>query len=428
MRILILSTTLRRDRAGTAHATVDIANGLAKLSTVDVAVAAYELEEDWLAPEVQIIRYEQAPSRRFFWRFHDMLAIDQVVRSLRGHDLGNFDLCYVRNTAEALGFHRLFPHVPMITHTGAIIAGKELIHESRQRSRFLIRANAAGRHYWERKSYQQANWRHIVSTQLVASQRCEAFGLPADFFEICPLPVDAHAFHPAAVTRNVRAELEIPASALVLLSVCRLTQWKNLDMTFRALARLETDRPVYHVIVGGGRDRERLEGVVRALNLQDSVIFVGQQPDTASYYAAADVFVLLSAIESFGLVYAEAMHMGLPAIGLAHNPPHALTAAQDVIPGNAGYCVGTEDELLQRLGLLLQDDAARQAMGAAGRAHALANYSLPAYLRRLQRIARESFRLEIPLDEERLQATVASHASPTDAGAASEHHAQRSAR
>ncbi len=397
MKILILSTTLTRMRAGTAHATVDIANGFARLTDADVTVAAYELEDDWLDANVHVIRYPQMPSRKFFWRLNDVLAVDQACRSLRGCDFSEFDLCYVRNTAEAVAFHRMYPRIPLITHTGAIIAGKELMNESRrQKNRLWTAMNAAGRHHWEQQSYRQRNWQHIVSTRLVASQRQEAFGLPADFFYICPLPVDAHTFDERNTTRDVRRELDIPADAPVILSVGRLTKWKNLDLTLRAVARLKSRPAPYCVIVGGGREQQPLENLAQELGIQDRVRFVGQQPETVPYYAAADLFVLLSAIESFGLVYAEAMHMGLPCIGLAHNPPAAMTAAEDVIPEGAGCCVSNEDELLGQIEKYLGDEDFRRTQGAKAKEYARSEYSVSNYLTFLAKVADEAFDLQIP--------------------------------
>lgn len=400
LKILVLSTTLTRQRAGTAHATVDIANGLARSTDAHVTVAAYELEDGWLDPTVDVIRYHQAPVRRFLWRFGDVLAVDQTCRGLSSCDFADFDLCYVRNTAEALAFRRKYPEIPLITHTGAIIAGQELVHESRRMSRFLVAANAAGRHYWEKQSYRGRRWQHIVSTRLVASQRQQAFNLPADFFHVCPLPVDGETFDPAIPTRDVRQELGIPANARVILSVGRLTKWKNIDLTLRALAKLADSHQAYCLIVGDGRERESLEALAAELGIQDRVHLVGHQADMMPYYAAADLFVLLSAIESFGLVYAEAMHMGLPCIGLKHNPPTAMTAAEDVIPEGTGCCVVDEAELFQAIEKYFKDDALRTSHGERAQSHARQEYSVNRYLSFLAKVADEAFDLQIPFRQE----------------------------
>ena len=409
MRILVLSTTLTRQRAGTAHATVDIANGLARLTRAKVTVAAYELDEDWLDAAVDVIKYEQAPSRKFLWRLEDVLAVDRCCRSLATADLSGFDLCYVRNTAEALAFHRIHPDVPLLTHTGAIIAGKELAAEGHMRSRFLLAANAAGRDHWEKQSYRQINWRHIVSTRLVARQRESEFKLPRDFFHVCPLPVDEATFNPSSVSHDVRQEFQIPPEQPVILTVSRLTRWKNIDAVLRAISQLPAEVSPYYLIVGQGRERETLEQLATELGIENRVRFLGHQPNTAPYYAAADVFVLPSSIESFGLVYAEAMHMGLPCIGLAHNPPKSISAASDVIPDGGGCCVKDANELRAAIEEYVTNPQLCKTHGAAAQAHAREEYSVANYISFLAKIVDDEFGLQIPLKS----------SSPADAPVAS---------
>ena len=76
-------------------------------------------------------------------------------------------------------------------------------------------------------------------------------------------------------------------------------------------------------------------------------------------------FVLPSLIESFGLVYAEAMLMGLPCIGMKNNPPVVLSSSEDVIMnGRSGYVISDVDELVQRLDTLIEDEQLRPGRGS----------------------------------------------------------------
>jgi glycosyltransferase involved in cell wall biosynthesis len=85
-----------------------------------------------------------------------------------------------------------------------------------------------------------------------------------------------------------------------------------LDAT-PALLRAHPDTRV--LVVGDGPLRGALEAQARRLGIRDAVVFVGYQEDVVSAYAAMDVFVLPSRDEGFGLVFLEAMAMGVPVVG-----------------------------------------------------------------------------------------------------------------
>ena len=110
----------------------------------------------------------------------------------------------------------------------------------------------------------------------------------------------------------------------VLLSVARLDTrdgYKGQDRVIEALRGLTGARgqPVVYLIAGQGEDRVRLEQVAHRHGVSDQVRFLGKVPeaDLPDLYRAADLFVLPSTGEGFGIVYLEAMACGTPAVGLA---------------------------------------------------------------------------------------------------------------
>ena len=97
-----------------------------------------------------------------------------------------------------------------------------------------------------------------------------------------------------------------------------LVNSKGYDDLIRALSRLA---PAYDdvrvAIVGGGPERNRLEKLARDLHQKERVVFYGRQSPERLHrlMAAADVFVLPSWREGFGIVYLEAMALGRPVVG-----------------------------------------------------------------------------------------------------------------
>ena len=112
-------------------------------------------------------------------------------------------------------------------------------------------------------------------------------------------------------------------------------------------------------IVGDGEDRGYLENLVKKLDLQECVNFVGKVPNekVPEYMAASDVFVLPSLSESFGIVNLEAMASGLPIV--ATNVRGLPEIIED---GENGFLVEPKNanEIAEKVLLLLEDDELRE--------------------------------------------------------------------
>lgn len=107
----------------------------------------------------------------------------------------------------------------------------------------------------------------------------------------------------------------------VLLTVSRIDKgdrYKGHDTVIAALAQLAPGFPdLHYVIVGDGDDRARLERLAAERGVAPRVHFAGRVSDSEliDYYRLADVFVMPSANEGFGIVFLEAAAAGLPVIG-----------------------------------------------------------------------------------------------------------------
>ena len=158
-----------------------------------------------------------------------------------------------------------------------------------------------------------------------------------------------------------------------ILYVGRIEPLKGVELVVRALARMETADGVRFVVAGGdpGFDGhlDELKRVAQSVGVEDKVAFVGsvEHAELPTYYNAADVFVLPSYYESFGLAALEAMACGTPVVasGVGGLPSF-------IVSGESGYLVAKRqpDSFGERLDLLLGDENLRESMGRAGRSTA----------------------------------------------------------
>jgi phosphatidylinositol alpha-1,6-mannosyltransferase len=161
-----------------------------------------------------------------------------------------------------------------------------------------------------------------------------------------------------------------PSGSHVLLTAARLAArepGKGLDTVIQALPRLLPAFPnLYYVIVGDGDARPALEKLAIENGVSGRVIFTGacSRESLRRYYEIADIFVMPSRQEGFGIAFLEAMAAGKPVVACACGG-----APEVVRDGETGYLVEYGDVfgLAKRLDDLLSNDLLRTRMGETGR-------------------------------------------------------------
>ena len=165
----------------------------------------------------------------------------------------------------------------------------------------------------------------------------------------------------------------------VIVSVGRLVPRKGQDKLIEALPSILKTRPKAHLLfVGSGSFQSKLEQIIKKLDMQSHVTFVGrvQYEELAKYICVGDIFAMPSRsrlagleVEGLGIVYLEASACGLPVLG-----GDSGGAPDAVLPGKTGLVVdGTDVNQIANGAIeLLSGD--RQAMGKAGREWAVATW------------------------------------------------------
>lgn len=141
------------------------------------------------------------------------------------------------------------------------------------------------------------------------------------------------------------------------------------------------------VMVGDGSERPNVEHLARCLGIYDKCVFVGKQPKIVDYLSAADVLLLPSEQESFGLAALEAMACEVPVIASrVGGVPEVVT------DGETGFlsAVGDVDKMAEDAARLLADATLRSEMGKRARESAVSRYRtdivIPRYIQFYERV------------------------------------------
>jgi glycosyltransferase involved in cell wall biosynthesis len=130
---------------------------------------------------------------------------------------------------------------------------------------------------------------------------------------VLPIFVDIGKMDNAPAKEDLRAKY--PQFDFIILMASRLTREKNIGMAINAFVKIAESRPgIGLVIVGEGPEEKSLKFKVRSLKLEKNIFLEPWTNDLISYYKTADVFLLTSDYEGYGLTIVEAMACGLPII------------------------------------------------------------------------------------------------------------------
>lgn len=184
----------------------------------------------------------------------------------------------------------------------------------------------------------------------------------------------------AVVAKDAASGSASDSEGRVLLCVGRLAPQKDHAVLIAAFAQVAAEFPEWRLrIVGEGELRPALQGMIDSLGLGGQVELTGATARIDSEYAAADLFVLPSSYESFGLATAEALLHGLPAVGFA-DCPGTNELIRDGENGQLVQGVDRKAALAAVLAGLMRDPAERARLSATSRQWILDRYGIEGVL------------------------------------------------
>lgn len=306
------------------------------------------------------------------------------IAGLRGFDVIHFHHPFIFGTELALIARLRCRRTPLV-----VTYHNRLIGERARRPLFWLYEESSGRGLLRGADrVLPLSDNHAASVPAIAALRARA----PERVSVLPNGVDTIEFSPGPDRAAIRAMNDVPEDAVVALVVATLDRahyLKRVDLAIEALGR--AGHPRVHLLVAGGGDwLERYRGQVAAAGLAGRVAFLGPLDHVrlADAMRTADMLVLPSDLESFGLVLIEAMSSGLPTIssdlpGTRAVVKHGVTGL--LVPaGDAGAFAAAIDELAAA------GPERRRAMGAAGRAECERRYAWPIVIDRLEAMYREA--------------------------------------
>jgi len=227
--------------------------------------------------------------------------------------------------------------------------------------------------------YGRATQHHLAAADFLADEVYPPLGVPRDRVTVLRGGVDLGrlaAIVRADARKTVRERLGLAPDAPLIGMVARLSPVKGHADLIRAMAAWGALRGAVHCVMAGPDaqlSRDDLRTVARAAGLADRIHLVGRVDDPFVWSAALDVAVIAS-VDSEAICRSAFEYMGL-GVPLVATAVHAI---REVVQPGTGLLVSPEspDALAAAIGRLLDEPALRRTIGAAGRAHVVANYGL----------------------------------------------------
>lgn len=314
----------------------------------------------------------------FFWR--KLVAIYRRLVSICGHLVGIYRLaCLIRKGKV----HLVLSNQDVVFNPPGVLAAAicripcvvRKAGLSNYRGRWLLRFLSR------------------FPTVLVASSNAEYqnhinLGLPFRNMVTVWEGVDVAEFMPSSGGNEVRRELGIPLTSLIVGSISRFDNGKGHEDFLRAAESVLKEAPdTVFLIVGGGDESIKAELIhlVQSLGIEDRVIFAGWRTDVVNILNAIDVFVHCpnTWLEGMGIATLEAISCGKPVV-ITNN----WGLADTTVDGYNGFVVPIGDyrRLADKIILLLKDNELRRQMGENSRARAVQEFDIRKNVRLIEAV------------------------------------------
>ena len=247
----------------------------------------------------------------------DPQAIRRLVKVLRG----GFDIIHAHNGRTA--FQAAL--AVRLAACGKLVITQHFIKPNRSGRSGVRRIASGAGHRW--LGGQVAHFIAIstaVRTQMLARGDC-----PPDKVTTVLNGIADPRIAALRSPEEVRRELGLHSDTRLIVCAARLEAEKGIGTLIEAMGRVVGDHPTVCAIAGAGSQRDQIQRSIESANLTSRVRLLGFRDNVHSLMLAADVFVLPSPDEPFGLALVEAMALGKPVVACRSAGPLEIVADGD---------------------------------------------------------------------------------------------------
>lgn len=182
-----------------------------------------------------------------------------------------------------------------------------------------------------------------------------------------------------------KKELNLPANSLILLSIGRFEDIKNLEYSIDAI-KLTNNKNIYFLIVGAKFDNspyeQKIFKLIKDLNFEEQVRIIPFTKDLAKYFTGSDIFIQSSKSEGLPRSVIEAMLYGLPVM-LSEIEPH-----KEILYDGKGFLVPLDNPqiLADKINFLFQNKDLIKDFGNYNKEIAFKNYDIKRYIKDVEEI------------------------------------------
>jgi D-inositol-3-phosphate glycosyltransferase len=332
--------------------------------------------DDALAERGRVIHVKAGPERPYN-KNRVYAHLDEFVAGVKAQveaDKIAYDIIYSHYWLSGIAANalRYTWHVPMVQMFHTLAEMKNRVAQQLAQREPNQRVNCEG-------EIMRFADRLIAATPLEKNQMTWLYGAPPEKISVVPPGVDLNRFIPLD-KKEAKDYIGMPADHRLILFVGRIQPLKGIDVLMKALALVKQREPeitqqICLSIIGGDpnpdseieqAELERLESLRADLGIGDLVTFLGakDQDTLVYYYSAAEMVVMPSHYESFGMVALEAMACGTPII--ASDVGGLSFSIED---GYNGYLVPGRDPqaLADKIVMLLKYPILREQFGEQAR-------------------------------------------------------------
>lgn len=333
-----------------------------------LTLAAVDLYSERLPPGQTCVRViSKVPRRSFLTYWRRFRAIRPDVAIFEAGEIGDFPW-YAYWAAKLCGAARVVDFAHHMRDPGEAAEG----NDPWSRARRLLGWRA--RHMLDRRLTHRFSDVTVAGGTAVRDNLVHTYGYRREEVLVIPYGIDTARFRPAHNAKlALRGGIPRPGEPL-LVCVSRLAPHKRIDVLLNALKLLADQGFVFNcIIVGTGNMEAQLKAQRDSLGLAEKVQFAGFADDTLPYLQAADLFVLPSDEEGFGIVLIEAMACGVPCLAADSGGPRDI-----ITHGQDGWIVerGSPERFAAAIRSALADREALLQIGRRARETAAQRFSI----------------------------------------------------